>query len=224
VSISRVALAEGWPVMLTSVVVGATYGVLARQAGLGVVETSASSLIVFAGASQFVMIDLLKGGAGAPAVALAVLLINARHLLMGASLRPFVDGVDRRRRALLAYVLVDESFALAIGWFRRGHRGVAYYATIGAGMWLSWNGGTLAGALLGGGIERPERYGVDFAITATFVAIVALGIRHRADVTVAAVAAVVAAALRLAGASSAAVVVAGALAPFVALALVRRDG
>ena len=89
--------------------------------------------------------------------------------------------------------------------------------TFGVALWLCWNVSTIAGAVFGAGITQPERLGVDFAITACFVAIVALGVRHRADIAVALAAGLVAAALRLLGASTVAVVVAGALAPLVIL-------
>jgi branched chain amino acid efflux pump len=216
---ARAALAEGWPVLLTSVVVGATFGVVARQSGLSVIEASASSLLVFAGASQFAMLELLKGGAGAVEIALAILLINARHLLMAASLRAHFAHLPRSQRLGLSYVLTDEAFAMGIGWFRRGHREVSYFAVFGVGLWLCWNVSTIAGAVLGAGIEHPERFGVDFAITAVFVAIVAVSARHRTDLAVALAAAAVAAALKLAGASTLSVVVAGAVAPLAAVAL-----
>lgn len=204
--------------LLTTAVVAATYGVIARQSGLSVLEASGSSLIMFAGAAQFATVGLLKDGATPIEVAVSVLLINLRHALMAASIRPFFAGVSLPRRLGLAYVLTDEAFAMSIGWFRRGHRDLSYYVTFGVGLWLCWNVSTIAGALLGAGIERPERYGVDFAITACFVAIVALSARHRADVAVALTAALIAAALRLAGASTTAVVIAGAVAPIVLLA------
>ncbi len=220
---SRAALAEGWPVLLTSVVVGATYGVIARQSGLSVVEASGSSLLVFAGAAQFAAVGLLQSGAGTAEIALSVLLINLRHLLMAASLRPHFAGASLPRRLGLAYILTDESFAMGIGWFRRGHRDLAYYATFGTLLWLCWNVATIVGALFGAGIEQPQRYGIDFAITACFVAIVVIGLRHRADVVVALVAAGVAAALRLAGASTVAVVIAGAVAPIIVLVARERE-
>ena len=219
---ARAAIAEGWPVLLTSVVVGVTFGVVARQSGLSVVEASGSSLIVFAGAAQFAAVGLLRDGAGAIEVALSVLLINLRHLLMGASLRPHFSETSFVQRLWFGYILTDESFAMGIGHFRRGYRDVAYYATFGTLLWLCWNTGTLAGALFGAGLDHPERYGIDFAITATFLAIVAIGVRHRADVVVAVAAGVAAAALRLAGATTLAVVIAGALAPIAVFALRRR--
>jgi 4-azaleucine resistance transporter AzlC len=214
---ARAAISEGWPVLLTSLVIGATYGVIARQAGLSVVEASGSSIIIFAGAAQFAAIGLLQSGASAVEIGLSVLLINLRHLLMAASLRPYFADARRLRRLGLAYILTDESFAMGIGWFRRGHRDLAYYVTFATLLWACWNLGTIGGAIFGAGIDQPQRYGVDFAITACFVAIVTIGLRHRADVVVALTAAAVAAALRLAGASTVAVVIAGAVAPVVIL-------
>jgi len=164
---------------------------------------------------------LLKDGATPIEVAVSVLLINLRHALMAASLRPFFAGTSIGQRLGLAYILTDETFAMSIGWFRRGHRDLSYYVTFGVGLWLCWNVGTIAGALFGAGIDRPERYGIDFAITACFVAIVTLGARHRTDIAVALAAALVAAALRLAGASTTAVVIAGAVAPLAVLAATR---
>jgi len=215
----RAAIVEGWPIFVTAVVVGITFGLTARQSGLSVVETSATSIIVFAGAAQFVMVDLLRTGTPVPLIVLTVLLLNARHLLMAAAIRPFVQVASLPGRLGLAYVLTDEAFAMGIGWFRRGHRDLAYYAVFSTVLWCSWNLGTLLGAIFGAGVQDPQRFGIDFAITAVFVAIVAIGVRHRADVAVALVAALVAATLRLAGASAVAVVVAGALAPLVAFAI-----
>jgi predicted branched-subunit amino acid permease len=138
---------------------------------------------------------------------------------MAAAVRPFVASASPAERTGLAYLLTDETFAMAIGWFRRGHRDLVYYAVFGGVLWASWNTGTLLGAVFGAGVQDPQSLGIDFAITAVFVAIVAIGARHRADVAVALGAALVAAALRVAGASAVAVVVAGALAPLVAFAM-----
>jgi len=219
VTARRAAIVEGWPIFVTAVVVGIAFGLTARQSGLSIVETSATSVIVFAGAAQFVMVDLLRTGTPVPLIVLTVLLLNARHLLMAAAIRPFVRVASLPGRLGLAYVLTDEAFAMGIGWFRRGHRDLAYYAVFSTVLWCSWNLGTLLGAIFGAGVQDPQRFGIDFAITAVFVAIVAIGVRHRADVAVALAAALVAAALRLAGASAVAVVVAGALAPLVAFAI-----
>ena len=137
----RAAIVEGWPIFLTAVVVGIAFGLTARQSGLSIVETSATSVIVFAGAAQFVMLDLLRTGTPVPLIVLTVLLLNARHLLMAAAIRPFVQVASLPRRLGLAYVLTDEAFAMGIGWFRRGHRDLAYYAVFSTVLWCSWNVG-----------------------------------------------------------------------------------
>jgi predicted branched-subunit amino acid permease len=110
---------------------------------------------------------------------------------------------------------------MAIGWFRRGRTEVAYYATFAVALYLLWNAATVIGMLVGPSIGEPRRLGIDFAITATFIAIVVLGIRRRSDAVVAVAAAVMAAALASLGASVVAVVTAGALAPL--LVLFTRD-
>ena len=209
----RAALAEGWPVLISVVVVGVPFGVVARQAGLSPAEIVAMSLFVFAGASQFAMIQLFKDGVAWPAIVATVLLINLRHLLMAAALRPHFARVSVVRRLAAAFVLTDEAFAMAIGWFRRGRTEVAYYATFAVALYVLWNVATVVGLLVGPSIGEPRRFGIDFAITATFIAIVVLGVRRRSDAIVAVAAALIAAVLAWLGASVVAVVTAGALAP-----------
>lgn len=214
----RRALAEGWPIFVTDILVGVAFGIAARSGGLTALEASAMSVLIFAGAAQFAAVELVAGGAAPLLVVGSVLLINLRHLLMGASLRPYLGERPLGVRLLAAYLLTDESFALGITRYRHGGRGIAYYFTFATGLWVCWNAGTLLGATVISGAVDPQRLGLDFTITATFVTIVALGIRDRADIAVAVVAALAAGAFRLAGASTFAVVAAGALAPLVAVA------
>ena len=217
----RAALVEGWPLFLTYAIIGIPYGVLARQAGLSLAEASATSFLIFAGSAQFAAIELLRSEAGTPVVVLTVLLVNARYLVMAAALRPFLTGSSVARRLGIAYLLTDESFAMGIGWLRRGRRELSYYVTVGLGLWVAWNASTVAGAALGAEVADPSRVGVDFAITAAFLAIATLSVRHRTDVAVAIVAGSLVTALRLAGVSVLAIVVAGVVAPLTVIALRR---
>jgi 4-azaleucine resistance transporter AzlC len=215
------ALAEGWPVLGTTLVVGTTFGVVGRQSGLEPIQITAMSLLVFAGASQFAMVQLFSQAAPTPIVIASVLFINLRHLLMATSLSPQLQRLPLARRLFAAFFLTDESFAMATGHFRRGGRSVAYYFTFAVALFVLWNLATVVGIVVGEAIGDPRRFGVDFAITATFIGIVVLAIRRRADVVIALVAAVVSGALALAGASTIAVITAGALAPLIAV-FVRR--
>jgi 4-azaleucine resistance transporter AzlC len=210
-------LAEGWPVLGTVLVVGTTFGVVARQAGLEPVQIAAMSLLVFAGASQFAMVRLFSESAPAAIVIVSVLFINLRHALMAASLRSELQRLPLLGRLVAAFVLTDEAFALATGHFRRGGRSLAYYFVFAFSLYLLWNIATVVGIVLGDAIGDPRRFGIDFAITATFIGIVVLAIRQRSDVLIAIVAALVAGGLALAGASTIAVITAGALAPLIAV-------
>jgi branched chain amino acid efflux pump len=214
-------LAEGWPVLGTTLIVGTTFGVVARQSGLEPIQIAAMSLLVFAGASQFAMVKLFSDSAPGAIIIASVLFINLRHLLMATSLSPQLQRLPLARRLVAAFFLTDESFAMATRHFRQGGRSVAYYFTFAVALFVLWNVATVIGIVVGEAIGDPRRFGVDFAITATFIGIVVLAIRHRADVTVAVVAALVAGALALAGASTIAVITAGAVAPLIAV-FVRR--
>jgi 4-azaleucine resistance transporter AzlC len=210
-------MGEGWPIMGTVIVVGMTFGVVGRQAGLEPIEIAAMSLLVFAGASEFVMVRLFSEGAAPPLVIATVLFLNLRHLLMAASLRAEFMRLSLGRRLLAAFFLTDESFAMATSYFRRGGTSLTYYVTFAVALFVLWNVSTVAGVALGSAIGEPRRFGVDFAITATFLGIVVLAVRRPSDAAVAIVAGAIAGALALAGASTIAVITAGALAPTIAL-------
>ena len=210
-------MGEGWPVLGTTLVVGTTFGVVARQSGLDPLEIVAMSVFVFAGASQFAMVQLLATHAPSPLIVASVLFINLRHLLMATSLRPHLARLPLPRRLLAAFVLTDESFAMATGHVRRGGRSVAYYFTFAVALYVLWNIATIVGVVLGGAIGDPRGLGVDFAITATFIGIVVLAVRRPVDIVIAIVAAAMAGALALVGAPTIAVITAGALAPVIAV-------
>ena len=175
------------------------------------------SLLVFAGASQFAMVQLFLQSAPIPIVIASVLFINLRHLLMATSLRAQLQRLPLAGRLVAAFFLTDESFAMATGHFRRGGRSVVYYFMFAISLYVLWNLATFVGIVIGGAIGDPRRYGIDFAITATFIGIVVLAIRHRSDTVIAVVAALVAGGLALAGASTIAVITAGAVAPLIAV-------
>jgi 4-azaleucine resistance transporter AzlC len=204
-------------VLGTTLVVGTTFGVVARQSGLEPIQIAAMSLLVFAGASQFAMVQLFSGSAPTTIVIASVLFINLRHLLMATSLRAQLQRSPVLGRLIAGFYLTDESFAMATGYFRRGGRSLAYYFTFAISLYVLWNVATLAGIAIGSAIGDPRRLGVDFAITGTFTGIVVLAIRRPSDGVIALVAALVAGALALAGASTIAVITAGALAPLIAV-------
>ncbi|HEV8586262.1 MAG TPA: AzlC family ABC transporter permease [Methylomirabilota bacterium] len=176
-------------------VYGTVFGGLAVQAGLTAAQTLGMSVLVFAGASQFVAVPMLAAGAPALAIVITTYVVNMRHYLMAATLAPSFRGFPRRWLALIAHVINDESFAVAVARSRPPDPWV--YLGSAAAISGSFVGGVGVGVVLGGLVERPERYGLDFAFPAVFLALVAMQLRRRSDWLVAVGAAVLATALAL---------------------------
>src|SRR4029077_9610253 len=110
----RRLLKDSVGIMVSAGGFGLVYGLSARAAGFSPLEAGAMSLFVFAGASQFVAVGYVLGGFSWAAVLVLATFLNARHFLYGAALAPFLADVPRRQKFLMAHVLTDEAFALAI--------------------------------------------------------------------------------------------------------------
>ena len=139
---------------------GLLYGVMARQVGFSPWEAWAMSLIVHAGSAQFAVLRMWDT-TGAFSIILTTLTINLRHLLMGASLAPYLSKLSMRWKAFLALWMSDESYAVAIDAYEKcwGSQWVFLGANI--SVYLSWTMSGLVGAALGEAIPDPGRYGLD---------------------------------------------------------------
>lgn len=150
-------LAVALPPAIAIVVFGIIYGSLAQPL-LGGWATMLSSLLIFSGAVQFTVAGLLSSGAGAGALVAGSVTLNLRNLLLGAMLRPRVDG-GPVKRAGLAWFMVDESAGLALA---AGPDAARTLFASGALFYIAWQIGTMVG-LLGASVE-----GVQSAAAAVF--------------------------------------------------------
>lgn len=162
-------LRDGLPLAISIFAYGLVFGVLARQAGMTTAETLFMSAIVFAGSAQFAAVAMLNTGAGTLQIILAVLLLNLRHLLMGASLAPYLKNVRPWKLAVLAHGLNDESYALTISRFQRQGGSAAYFLSVGLATFIGWMASTAVASLFGNIIGDPRRYGLDFAFLGVFI-------------------------------------------------------
>jgi 4-azaleucine resistance transporter AzlC len=192
---ARVGIAAGAravaPIAIAVFAFGASFGILARDAGMGVVPPILMSLTTFAGSAQFAVASVHEaGGAMAAAIAAAVLL-NLRYLAIGMSVAPSLRGSPARRLAE-AQLAVDESWAVAQ---RHGH--VDRDRLVGAGLvlMLAWTGGTVAGVLGGSALGDPADYGLDAMFPALFLALLAAQLDGRRTRAAALAGAVIALAL-----------------------------
>jgi 4-azaleucine resistance transporter AzlC len=156
------------PIGVTAVAFGISFGVLARTAGMGWAAPLVMSATTFAGSAQFAVASVLgNAGAAAAAIAAAVML-NARYAPISISVASAFEG-SPVKRLLQAQLIVDESWAIALG--RR--EGFDVRVLLGAGglLYVCWNGGTALGVLLGDAIGDPNRLGLDAAFPALFLAL-----------------------------------------------------
>jgi 4-azaleucine resistance transporter AzlC len=169
------------PLWLGVIPFGLAYAVIARDAGLSLLETQALSILVFAGASQVSAVGLFARGAGGLEIVLTTFLLNVRHVLYGLSLGRSVP-LTARERIAAAYFLTDEAYGVSIA---RGANTFRFVLGAELSLFVVWNIATFAGALLGGVIPDPERIGVDFVFPVAFLALLVPLLRRRVDVLVA---------------------------------------
>lgn len=169
------------PFILVALPFAMAFGVVARDAGLDVLQTMAMSVVVIAGASQFTALALLQDQAPVFIALLAALAVNLRMAMYSAALVPHVGHAPLGTRALMAYLMVDQAFAVAVKRYEEDppmspSDKVAYY--FGCMMLICpfWYGGTLLGALLGRAI--PPAFSLDFAVPVCFIALTAPLIRN----------------------------------------------
>lgn len=180
------AFADAIPIIIGYVPMGAAYAILARQAGMGFFPTVLMSLIVFAGASQFIAVGLLSGGATGFEVIVTTLFVNLRHVLMSASLSPHYRAAPKGLLPFVAWGVTDETFAISIGRYLSGEADHRYGLALHYTAYTSWVSGTVAGALAGGLIPKALQSSLEFSLYAMFVGLVVLTLTDRIQYAVAA--------------------------------------
>jgi len=185
------------PLQLGVVPFGMLYGIGAIQAGMPVWIAQLASAVVFAGAAQLVIVQMLAVGAGALPIGLTSGLLNLRHMLYSMSIAEHVRHLPRRWRLLLAYLLTDEAYAVAILRYQvtpppddRPDLRHWYFLGCGFTLWLTWQLSTAAGLLFGASV--PAGWDIDFAVPLTFIALLAMLMKERAGQAAALVAALAA--------------------------------
>jgi 4-azaleucine resistance transporter AzlC len=153
---------------------GASFGVLARAAGIDALAAVVMSATTFAGSAQFAVVSVLGAGGTAVAAIGAAVLLNGRYVPMAVAASGAFRG-GPLRRLLEAQLLVDESWALSSrdGGFDRK-------VLVGAGalLYVCWNAGTAVGVLAGDSLTDPATLGLDAAFPALFLALLAPLLRH----------------------------------------------
>ncbi len=161
----------GLPLSIAVIPWGILAGSYAIDAGLDPLQAQAMSGILFAGSAQLVAAGMFKAGIGLGTMLLTTFFITSRHFLYSVSMREKIPHLPARWRLLLGFWLTDELFAICNGQsnetFNRW-----YAAGVGGGFYLIWNISSLVGIVAGSQIPSLNEIGLDFAVAATFIALV----------------------------------------------------
>lgn len=145
-------------------------GAQAAQKGLSAVETPLMTGLNFAGGSEFAAIGLWTSPPHLLLIAAVTLMVNSRHLLMGAALAPFLKTLPKRRVLPALFLMCDESWAMALADAKaRGTFSLAHYLGVALPMWLAWIAFTTLGAMVGPVLGNVETLGFDMAFPAIFL-------------------------------------------------------
>jgi 4-azaleucine resistance transporter AzlC len=164
-----------FPLVVGAIPFGIIFGTLAASSGLSFAATLSMSAFVFAGSSQFIAIGLVATGTVLPLIIATTFVVNLRHLLYAVSTVPHVRHLSHAWKLLLGFWLTDEAFAVAIARYNQPDRSPhKHWYHLGASlfMYVNWQLCTLAGLTIGHLIPNATSWGLDFAMSVTFIGMV----------------------------------------------------
>lgn len=165
----KTAVKAGIPIFVGYFPAAVAFGILAQTCGVSLLETFLFSGVVFAGASQFIALNLLLTGMGFLGIILTTLLVNFRHFLMSASLSTRLSNLKTGTYLALAFGVTDEVFSVAS--FTDGRLTPAFVFALEMSAWSGWVTGTLSGFLLGGFLPEILTRSMGVALYALLLAI-----------------------------------------------------
>jgi 4-azaleucine resistance transporter AzlC len=171
------------PILIGVVPFGIIYGAIALEAGLPGTAAMAMSSIIFAGSAQFIAAQLFEARSAWFVIIATVFVVNLRHMLYSASLQPHMSHLSNRWKWLLSYLLTDEAYAIVIMKYNDDSDPTYkhwYFLGAGLALWTTWQLSSLLGILLRAQAQLDPRLGLDFAIAATFIALVVPALKDKA--------------------------------------------
>ena len=160
------------PLLIPVVPFGVIVGAIGIELGFTPLETYATSLIIFGGASQIVFLQLFSGGASSIITISSTFVVNLRHLLYGASLSEYLNKLTIGWKLLLSYLLTDQAYAVSNIYFEKNkNENLKHFYLLGSGfiLWFIWQIFTIIGIFLGSIV--PEELGLAYTIPLTFISL-----------------------------------------------------
>ncbi|MDP4088641.1 MAG: AzlC family ABC transporter permease [Bacillota bacterium] len=173
-------LKDSVPIVVGYIPIAIAFGLLSKTSGIPMIDTALMSLLVFAGASQFMAVNLIASGVGIGEIIIATFLLNFRHLLMSASLSSKLGNINKRWNAAVAFGVTDEVFSVAS--FKKEGLSVSYMLVLQLASYSSWVGGSLLGFVIGQALPQDITLSMGVALYAMFAALLMPEVRERYSV------------------------------------------
>ncbi len=181
----RRGVLQAGPIVMGYIPVGFAYGVLAQKAGISPLNTILMSVIVYAGASQFIAVGLFAAQLPALTIILTTFVVNLRHLILSSALAPYLQLWRKIELAAFAFHVTDETFAIHSTRFPLEVPPKPEVFALNVTAQLSWICGGWLGVVAGRLIPDIKPFGLDYALPALFIALLVLQIKHRFHIMIA---------------------------------------
>jgi 4-azaleucine resistance transporter AzlC len=181
------------PIMLGYIPIGIAFGVLSSSIGISPLGVVFISLVLFAGSAQFITVSMIASFASGISIIATVFVVNFRHFLMSSSYSKYLKKERIASLLLLSYFITDESFAVGINTAKYDDERFNKWYLFGVELsgYFTWALMTFLGSILGGYIVDFKTFGLDFALPAMFIGLLALLIKNNRDLFVALLAGVI---------------------------------
>lgn len=173
-------LIVGFPLVIGYFPIAMAFGLLAKNTSISFKDTSLFSSMVFAGASQFMALDLILANVSFSSIILATFLLNLRHAVMSASLSLKLEGIKKRWLPIIAYGITDESFSVLS--FTQGKLSLPFILALQISGGLSWVIGTMMGYLVGEILPKSLQASLGIGLYAMFISLLAPEIKKSKDI------------------------------------------
>ncbi|MDE2446605.1 MAG: AzlC family ABC transporter permease [Alphaproteobacteria bacterium] len=148
------------------------WGTMAASKGLSPLEALLMSFFVYAGASQFIAVDMWNEPLPIVVMIATAFIVNLRHVLMAASISRHIQNIRRVFHPMMMHILTDEAWAIAERKALSGPLSLGYYLGVAAPLWPTWFIFSAIGAVIGNALGDVAAVG-DFGLAAMFISIIA---------------------------------------------------
>lgn len=171
-NVFKKALTAALPVMYSYLIIGMGFGMVVQSRGFGALWAGAMSVFIYAGSMQFVALELIGSGASLLTAAITTVMVNLRHVFYGLSMIEQYKNMGKAKPYLI-FALCDETYSLVCNppELEPGEK-KAFYFLVSVMNQASWVLGSILGGVLGAALPFSTE-GIDFALTALFVSVVA---------------------------------------------------